>query len=241
MSDEIKEGLVEITDPVTQSKVSVSADVQTLIGHMISMERRITNEKADAKYKPFLEKSAEYQNQNEGLMAELEKVKSGNQTDGDKAAEQYEIALKKFEEEKAGLSDQVNVWQGRYQADKIRNDVYAAFGTTHLSNPEQACILFITEGNAQVKPVFGSDGKETGEYQTVMRLTITDGEKVEDKEGTPKELFSDWINQKKNAHHLLSTLQSGGGTFKGLNGSDNNTAQILAMKPEERIMVGRAE
>lgn len=201
-------------------KVVNGVNLQELIGHVIGKSRKET----EGKYKDLIdsiknEKSTEYQTLQEKIQ-QLE----------DEKLSAEERARVVFEREKGKYGEEINKWKstaeknwGMYKEDKIRNDIYAAFGGFDLYNPSQTLMVLRSMGNADLI-------EENGKHVTKLTFNIDGVDEVL----TPKEAVAKFLALEENAHHLKNNLRPGNGTTSVAGGRKNADGTIAFTREQLR-------
>ena len=208
--------MMSILDPVTKQNVEIPKSVNDLIGHMISTERKITRDTVKKEFAPFMTSLESLKGENEELAKEVEKFKESQMDEKQKATAQAERQQKEIENKMKSLEDKSLFWQAKCFEMQKKDDVRKAIGDVNLRNPEQTVQLFLLEGDAKVEQIFDDTGKGTNEYRTYLKMSLLNEQnQVEEVTGTPSELFSRWVNQPQNQHHIANNLTPGAGSQKG--------------------------
>jgi hypothetical protein len=235
-----EQSLKEIKDPVSGKMVKVPADVESLIGHMVSTTRK----KADEDYKPILDKVSKLEGTEgelEDLKSQLEKMRLDSLSAEERAAENAKKVIQEAKKEAEFSKQETGAWKKRFEETTVRNDILSAFAGTKLCNPEQVAILLEREGNARVEEIIDSNsGKPTGRFETRVTLTIEDEKgKKETLDGTPKELFKKWISMEVNSHHVQVDIKPGAGTGKKVQLPSGEKVDMSTLDPVARMNIER--
>lgn len=228
--------LVDFVDPVNGKTLKIPAELQSVIGHVMSKTRTDT----EGKYKPMLEALEKEAGEGSQAKQELEKLRLEAMSAEERAQENAKQKIRENEKLTKAAQEEGAFWKSKFEESTIKTDIMSSFGDSKLCNSEQTAILFQIEGHAEVKPVLDDDGKPTKSYETRMTLLLEDKDgKPEKVEGTPKELFKRWIQLERNSHHLLNTMPAGSGSRSG--GTHKSGADYSEIKdPVARMQAARA-
>lgn len=239
--------MIQVKDPQTGVMVDVPKGLESFVNHLVSGTRGVVKRELDEKYGTLMSdvesrlKSKE--SENADVLSQLEELREENLTAEEKVAKKIERKLLDFEQQIQSAGKERDNWKDMFFKHKTKADIMSSFGNAVLCNPEQTSFIFLNEGRAEVREMIDNTGKGTGEYETIMSISITDKDgKVEEMSGTPLQLFEKWINQSKNAHHLQNNLQPGGGShFSGASGDNIDPAVLKDMNPVEKLKLARRQ
>lgn len=241
----VNNDMIQIKDPQTGSMVDVPKGLESFVNHLVSGTRGVVKRELEDKYGTLMgdveTQLKKKESENAEVLSQLEELRELNLTADEKAAKKIERKLSDFEKLLETADTEKNNWKEMFFQHKTRADIMSSFGSTSLCNPEQTAFIFLNEGRAEVREIIDNTGKGTGQYETVMTISITDSDgKVEELIGNPTQLFEKWINQSKNAHHLQNTQQSGGGShFNGAAGDKIDPAALKGLNPVEKLKLAR--
>lgn len=230
---------VERIDPVTQQKVKIPAELDSLFGHIISKTRTET----ESQFKPIMEKLKEENADLGQVKEEMEKLRLANLSAEERAQENAKKVILEHEKKAKTASEEATIWKGRFETSIIKNDILSSFGDVKLCNPGQVAILFESEGRAKPSEIIDNEGKPTNEFEARVTLTLEDDKgQPEVVEGTPRDLFKRWIKLDRNSHHVMNELTPGSGARTGRSaGSKFTDEQLAKMSPTERMKNAREQ
>lgn len=237
---------ISIKDPVTNEDVSVPKSLEHLVNHLISGTRGQVKKEEKKTHEEMMKKLEDQlrdrDTTNEELLSQLDVIREETMTADEKAKSKIERTLGDNQKAIDTLSGEKDKWKSMFFDHKMFSDIYSSFGDHRLCNPEQVAYLLKKDGKADVKEVYDSKGESTGKYETVLALDIKnkDGD-IEEINGTPAELFEKWINQSRNAHHLVNNLQQGGGSQITPVYGDKSLEALKKLPPVERMKVARRQ
>jgi hypothetical protein len=230
---------VEKTDPRTKNKIKVPVEIDAYFGHVIGGVR----EEIEGKYKPMI-KTLEDQNSDlSSVRDEYEKLKALSMSTEERARADAKKVIDEHDRIAKAAKDEAGFFKGLFEKTKVENDVLASFGDIALFNPDQVKQLFIAEGKAHPEQVVGADGKPVpDEWETRVALMVPN-DKGEDElvEGTPKQLFSRWINAKRNLHHKVIAGNPGAGSRTQQTFGKNAKVDLSELDPKSRIDEARRQ
>jgi hypothetical protein len=234
LNNDVPETMFDIKMPGTDEVVQVTASQKKLIDSMVSIARKDAKGKAEKQFAPVKELLAKYESENGVMSEELEAIKESQMSEVEKAQNQFKKELAKLQETTQEAISQAETWQAKFKENKVQNDIYSAFGDYKLSNPEHAAILFKNSVETSIEPVLDSEGNSTDQYQTKMKMIVSDGNGgYKELEGGPKELFKSWIEQDSNKHLLINNLNPGAGSSHGGNMEGMSDVDKLRAQYEE--------
>ena len=237
--------LISIKDPETGEDVQVPKRYENLLNHMVSGTRKNVKRQTKEEYTGLLSKAEERlrekEKENSDILSQFDELKQSTMTVEEKAREQVKTKLNEFQKKVELATSETEKWKGLFMKDKIYNDVYKSFGDIDLCNREQTATLFINEGRAEVREKLTDTGEATGDYETVLSISITDKDgNSETLTGLPTELFSKWVNQSKNHHHISNNLIPGGGSHSSKR-RDLSGIDMSKMSPTEKLKLARSQ
>ena len=208
---------IDYTDPLTGALVKIPEEMKSLMGHVITKTRKDVTKTFEERNKPILEKMESMAAENEEMAASIIELRESSMSGDEKKKAEKEKIRAEAEKALKVATEQAAHWQGQFYKMKQEVDIYRSFEDSKLCNPEQAAVLFMTEGGAKVEEIKDAAGNPTGKYTTMMTLSLPKGEDGEFEEvtGTPADLFKRWVSQNKNLHHLENGLKPGGGSKPG--------------------------
>lgn len=240
------EEFITIKDPVTQQDVQIPKSLESFTNHLISGTRgvvkkdlqkehdRLTGELREqlaAKEKDYVEIDAKLQEIQELGQTAEQKAKN----EYDKVSKENALKVEKAETESKG-------WKDLYFEHKKVTDTFSSFDIKDVHNPEQVVQLFLTEGGAEVVEIINDQGEKTGKFETIVNIDIEDKDgKIESLSGTPKELFGKWIAKKQNFHHVINTLEPGGGSNFSRKPGAVDSNMLEGLSPVERMKIARQQ
>jgi hypothetical protein len=223
--------LIPVKKPGTDETIMVTPEVKELMNDMVSIARKDATGKAENKFKPIKDMLSKLEEENGGLSEELESFKESQMSEAEKAQSRFKKDLEKYKESEATALEKKEYWKTKYKDNKITNDIYSAFSGHKLSNPEHAAILFKNSVETDIQPMLDSEGNQTGEFTTKMKMIVSDGNGgYKEQEGTPGELFKIWIEQDSNKHLLLNNLVPGGGS--SASGNLENLSEVDKLRAQ---------
>lgn len=226
---------VEKIDPVTKKSVRIPSELEPILGHFISSTRN----EVEGRFKPMLEKLEGDTSELSQIKEEYEKLKQANMTAEERAQENARRVIDEEKKKAKTAIEERDTWKSRFEKGTIVNDIYKSFGNTQLCNPSQTAMIIENEGKARVEEVKTEEGKPTGEFVTIVTLTLQDKNgNPEQVEGPVSALFKRWIELERNAYHVVSQAVPGSGS-KGSRMYGGGNVDYSKFSPVERLRIAR--
>jgi uncharacterized protein YdcH (DUF465 family) len=231
----------EIPDPKSGNKIKVpeeiAASIKEIIGHSIAT----TREKVKEEFNPLLESLKSDNADLNKIREEYDKLKEASMTAEQRAEANAAKAIKEHEKAANSAREDLKKWKSLFEKSTIRTDIFSAFGDAKLFNPGQVSLLFESEGKAKISEKVDGEGKPTGEFETIVTLTLEDKDgKPEVVEGTPGELFKRWIELERNFYLRQVDLSPGGGSPPA-NKGNYGRVEWDKLKPSDRLTKAREQ
>ncbi len=231
----------EIPDPKSGNKIKVpkeiAASIKEIIGHTIATTRDKVKEEIDPLMNSLKNENADLTK----IQDEYEKLKEKFMSAEEIAQANASKAIKEHERIAKTATEELTKWKNRFEKSTIRTDIMSSFGGAKLFNPGQVSLLFENEGKAKISEIVDGDGKPTGEFETIVTLTLEDKDgKPETVEGTPAQLFPRWINLERNYYLRHIDLSPGGGSPPANKGNFGKV-DWSALKPSDRLTKAREQ
>jgi chaperonin cofactor prefoldin len=238
--DESEGGSYTYKDPVTGIWHDLPEGANELIGHIISSTRSTVQRELKGKLEPANKKLEELAQMNQTLTEELEALREQTMSADDKKKSEAKKEADKYTKQLDDMTKQSAQWQRKFFDMKLQSDIYSAFDDVGLYNPEQTAVVFIAEGKARIEERKDKNGNPTGDYITLVTLTLPKNENGETEEvtGTPKELFRKWVSQDRNLHHMTNGLRPGGGSRASNSGGTKSAEQNYQEAMEQAKKTG---
>jgi len=232
--------LVNIKNPATGGMMQVTPEVKELINSMQAITRKDATQKAEAKFKPTIEMVEGLQGNNSDLAEQLAQLKESQMSDSEKLQSQYNRNIKKSEEKIAELTEKLERVTEKQEKSKIKDDILKSFDGYNLVSLEDTLILFQADCKSRLEQKIDSAGNVTDESETRVEIILPDGQGgFAKKDGTPEDVFKEWISQDKRKHLLVNGLAPGSGSSHSGNMDNASEADKLRAAHEDALKAGQ--
>lgn len=122
-------------------------------------------------YKQKLDKESK---ERKAVEDQIQIIRTRHKTAEDLAKEEQGRIKKTYEEQISAIDAEKNTWKTRFETSQIETSIVSAASTNKAVNPKQ--LLAILKPVTKLVPVIDDTGKETGQFQTLTRITSGDKE-----------------------------------------------------------------